>query len=345
MRSDVFYWVLNMSILGSLLCLVVLLLRRCKRLPRLFIYGLWALPGLRLLCPVGLTGRFNLMALLTRLGARKVPLSIMAGFGERTDGYLSGANAMGLAAAYDPIRYGRPTMLTAELVNFLKPWKPIPPYRMSNDPFTLIPSPQSPPVTAVQRFMELGALLWLVVAVGLLLITALLYLYTMCEGRCGKPAGDYRISETVGAPAVYGIVRQRILIPQWVGEEELPWILRHERVHLRRRDNLWRLVAVVVCCVHWFNPLCWLCLKYFLEDMELACDEGAMRGLSVQERKDYAHALLNTARDRGLFTSAFGGAEITRRVEGIVSYRQVTLLSALCFGALFAALAYFLLTN
>ena len=67
MRSDVFYWVLNMSIFGGLLCLIVLLLRRIQKLPRLFVYGLWTLPLVRLICPVGVMGRYNLMEQLVRL--------------------------------------------------------------------------------------------------------------------------------------------------------------------------------------------------------------------------------------------------------------------------------------
>ena len=64
MLREVFYWLFNMSVAGALSGAVVLLLRLVKKIPRRVIAVLWAIPFLRLWVPVGIGGRFGLMALL-----------------------------------------------------------------------------------------------------------------------------------------------------------------------------------------------------------------------------------------------------------------------------------------
>ena len=83
----------------------------------------------------------------------------------------------------------------------------------------------------------------------------------------------------------------------------------------------------------------------FLADLELACDESAVAGLKEKERKEYALSLLGAVRSKNMFVSAFGGAKVRTRIENLVSYKQMTLFSAVCFGLLVAAVIYALITN
>jgi beta-lactamase regulating signal transducer with metallopeptidase domain len=157
--------------------------------------------------------------------------------------------------------------------------------------------------------------------------------------------GDVWVSGKVSAPAVYGIIKPRIIVPDWIPQAELPFILAHEQVHIRRRDNLWRVVAVITACVHWFNPLCWLFLKWFFADMELACDAKVLKTLGEGKAKDYAAALLSSAAGRSYFASAFGGAKTRIRIESVLSYKRLTVISTAAFGALIAAICFVLMTN
>ena len=205
--------------------------------------------------------------------------------------------------------------------------------------------PVMPEGATIQNAMETAALIWLVVAICLILGALLLYRFSLSEGRLAVKVGEYYVSDRVKVPAVYGILRGRIVLPGDVRQEDISYILCHERVHLRRRDNLWRCVAVLVCCVHWFNPICWLCLRYFFADMELACDAAAVRPLTKDQRKQYSHASLNAASERSLFASAFGGAKVSARIRNLLSYRKLTAVSAVAFVVLFIAVAYVLVTN
>ena len=82
-----------------------------------------------------------------------------------------------------------------------------------------------------------------------------------------------------------------------------------------------------------------------MEDMELSCDEKVLGGLDEREKKAYAAALVDCAESRTVFASAFGGAKIHQRIRHILSYKKLSLFSALCFIVLAAAIAYALLTN
>lgn len=306
MRSDVFYWVLNMSIHGGLVCLIVLLLRKLPRLPKSLAYGLWCLPALRLLLPFGLDGKWNLMALLEKLGSRSVTIHSAQEMPEEIVSLFAGMNSVGAADSYFPITYG---------------------------------------TNALTQLMETAAWIWAVGAAACALTACVLYVCTVSELRDARKMDGFYVSHRVTAPVLLGILRPKIILPPRIDQEDIPYILRHEGIHAARRDNLWRCTAIAVCCVHWFNPVCWLSLQYFFEDMELSCDAAVIRRSSRQEVKRYAHALVNTAQQRSLFLSAFGGAKIALRVQSILSYRKLTAISAAAFVVLFVMVAYVLVTN
>ncbi len=191
-----------------------------------------------------------------------------------------------------------------------------------------------------------AGLVWLVGTLSILLTLIILYAATMREVRDAQPVDPpVYLSEKVRGPAVYGILRTRILLPVSFEGKECPYILRHEKTHIRRLDNLWRVLGFLAAALHWFNPLSWIYLRLFLSDLELACDECAVAGYDEEQRREYARTLLASTEDRSLYASAFGGAKIRTRIERILSYRKMTVFSAVCFAALTAAVAYVLLTN
>ena len=123
-------------------------------------------------------------------------------------------------------------------------------------------------------------------------------------------------------------------------------MLAHEDVHRRRKDNLWRLLAIGVVCVHWFNPLAWVMLRAFLADLESSCDEVVVRGYSPADRKAYATTLLRFADDQRLLAATgFGTSKAKARIIGVLHYQRLTLIGAAAAALLVAAVAVALLTN
>jgi len=97
-------------------------------------------------------------------------------------------------------------------------------------------------------------------------------------------------------PAVLGVLRPCIALPRdfhsaFDGEERRLMLL-HEQVHLRRRDNLWNLLANALLVVHWFNPIAWWAARRLRIDQETACDAAVLRHEPLPSLARYAGALL-----------------------------------------------------
>lgn len=300
MTGDVFYFLLNMSIIASVAGLIVLLLRSIKRLPRRVAVLLWAVPFIRATAPVALNSRFSLMTLLRGLSLRFVTVELPVSIGKTTM-----TNVITAADSYFPITYK--TDLLA-------------------------------------RLFRVASIVWLVGAAAILAALTIVYITTLHELRDAQPLGGgvWR-SDKVTGPAVYGVIRPRIVFPAAGTVDE--YALRHERAHVRRLDNLWRMIAFAVAALHWFNPFFWVMLRIFLSDLELACDETALRGLDGEQRKSYALALVESSRSKDVFASAFGGARVRTRIERVLSYKGMTWFSAAAFLLLTGAVAFILITN
>ena len=123
--------------------------------------------------------------------------------------------------------------------------------------------------------------------------------------------------------------KMRELLPaeDWPAVES--WRERHEAVHLRRLDSLWKLAGILVVILHWFNPLAWLMLKKLEEDLEVSCDERVIRAYGTDARKRYAKTLL--AMDRGrrapFLANGFGGKQMRRRIRCVLEKKSSRLWS------------------
>ena len=189
--------------------------------------------------------------------------------------------------------------------------------------------------------------IWAAVMSVIVIVMIVLYLTTIRELKDAAHLRDnIYCSDKILSPAVYGVFRPKIIIPGSYKElENLDLVILHEQCHIRRLDNLWRVIAFLTAAVHWFNPLAWMFLKMYLSDVELACDESVLSRLGEDGKKRYAHTLLDARQSRTLFASSFGGAKIRTRIEHIISFKKMTAVSAAGLAILAAAIAYILLTN
>jgi beta-lactamase regulating signal transducer with metallopeptidase domain len=98
-------------------------------------------------------------------------------------------------------------------------------------------------------------------------------------------------------PAVLWASHSLLLLPADFLERfdvtERSLVLRHERMHLRRGDPCWSLLAELTFALLWFHPLAWLALPRLRLDQELACDERVLHH-SPRDAARYAHTLLHS---------------------------------------------------
>ena len=180
------------------------------------------------------------------------------------------------------------------------------------------------------------ALLWLLGMAGFLAFHVFSYL--RMRNRIRRPDSGVRqvepgICEIDGGHLsfVMGLIRPMIYLSSGLDPESRRVVLCHERVHLQRRDYLWKPLALVICCVHWFNPLVWLAFYLMNMDCEMSCDEKVVKLLGEESKKIYSYTLLEEAsggewkRYRGGSICAllsFGEDHVKNRIRHVLDYRK-----------------------
>lgn len=148
------------------------------------------------------------------------------------------------------------------------------------------------------------------------------------EGQPLRRRVQVRTSDQVAAPLTYGIFRPVILLPagmEWAG---MTCVLEHEFAHIRRFDTLRKTLLAAVLCLHWFNPLAWAFYVLANRDMELCCDEAAIR--TGGDREGYALALLAMEERRGkwcLSGSHFSQNALEERVKTIMKQKHYSIVA------------------
>ena len=130
---------------------------------------------------------------------------------------------------------------------------------------------------------------------------------------------------------VMGLIHPVIYLSSGLDPESRNVVLCHERVHLQRRDYLFKPAALLICCVHWFNPLVWLAFYLMNMDCEMSCDEKVVKLLGEGSKKIYSYTLLEEAsggewkRYRGGSICAllsFGEDHVKNRIRHVLDYRK-----------------------
>ncbi len=138
---------------------------------------------------------------------------------------------------------------------------------------------------------------------------------------------DLYVSPNARTPVSIGVFRRsmRVVLPEKkYNEEELELILRHELVHIYRKDAQTKLYLMMWAALMWFDPFIWIAVRRCCEDLEMCCDEFTLMGKTVDERKQYAHILLKEAGDERGFTTCLSSSarSLGRRLQEAVSPKQ-----------------------
>lgn len=162
-----------------------------------------------------------------------------------------------------------------------------------------------------------------------------------------RRAVPVRQCEGISAPLACGLLRPAIFLPS-EADKDLPALtcaLDHEYAHIRRGDLWCKALITLALCLHWFNPLVWVMARYANRDLELACDEAAVRAASGDSRKTYALALLRwaEAENSAPVLCRFNQPLLQERITSIMKLKQRTLggilAALLLIGGITAAFA------
>ena len=91
----------------------------------------------------------------------------------------------------------------------------------------------------------------------------------------------------------FGFLRPAILCGHKVGSKEAELILRHELIHIKRWDTVWKILQRFVLFLHLWNPVAWILYFDFERTCEWSCDEEAVSGKTKEEAKEYVRLLIH----------------------------------------------------
>ena len=119
------------------------------------------------------------------------------------------------------------------------------------------------------------------------------------------------VSKDVKTPGIAGIFNPRIVIPQVCADElsdsEIRCVFLHELTHYRRGDLFVHHLLLLICFIHWYNPLVWLVFREFKSAMEQACDADVVDSECIDTVQQYGFTLLQVMqRSRVRFASPAG---------------------------------------
>ena len=286
--SDLFLKIVNMSISASWLVVAVLILRLVlKKAPKWVNVLLWGIVAVRLICPLSFESALSLIT-----SSETIPLDIEMAVKPTIDSGVPAINSVvnPVLSSFAPPQH----VLTS--ANPLQIWIPI------------------------------LNIIWLIGVGSLLLYTAVSY-WRLC--RKVDTAVRYKDnifqSENVSSPFVLGIINPRIYLPFSMNEQDMEHVVAHEQAHICRKDHWWKPLGFLLLTIYWFNPLMWLAYVLLCRDIELACDEKVIKGLSNEQRADYTQALVACSVNRRMIAAcplAFGEVGVKERVKSVMNYKK-----------------------
>jgi beta-lactamase regulating signal transducer with metallopeptidase domain/uncharacterized GH25 family protein len=160
--------------------------------------------------------------------------------------------------------------------------------------------------------------------------------------------GEFRLTrrielmetDVVTSPALYGLMRPRLLLPRGLvvkfTARELRYVFLHELAHVKRRDLWLNWLVTALQIIHWFNPVVWLGFARLRADRELACDEMALVRLGETAGTSYGETIIRLLEGMSLPRAVPGligiledKKQMRRRILMIAKFRKPGAWSAL----------------
>lgn len=104
------------------------------------------------------------------------------------------------------------------------------------------------------------------------------------------------VLQSRGKTSIFGIFKPVILLSENILQENddtIKYIFLHELSHYKRKDSIFNYMLLLTLSIHWFNPIVWFIFMKVREDIELGADELAIEKLNKQEKKEYGLVLIN----------------------------------------------------
>lgn len=309
MLKNIFVYLLHNSIAVCVVILTVFAVRLfLRRAPKKYSYILWSIVGIYLLCPIRLSSPISIYSLInnvsdTFLEHHSLPLNAK-NFADKNKTYneKNQKTKDSNKSKFDNVSSTNKNQKTKQNQNNTAGTENI---------------SQSLTVTTTAYIWLCGCIVLLVRNLFLIWRTKQTVLMAI------RRKDNIYESECISTPFVLGIVRPKIYIPFNLSEQEREYILKHEQYHIRRKDQIIKICAYILCVIYWFQPLIWFAYFVMIRDMEMSCDEYVLKNSKSDIRAAYSTSLLKLATKTGDFNAglpAFGESDIRKRVKNIMKF-------------------------
>lgn len=346
--SRLFLLILNMSIIGSILLVIVLLLRIVlKRLPKRFFCILWMVAAVRMMLPFSLP---QLMGLLQSPDETQQPMAVSEPTNELQHNSNVSPEKMDMSEANDEERNLVSQSSGQNSAVNVNSQTNTPSSAAWSEKIDSVETANSISVSDRQtekivrtlpverNILEIVSFVWLIGAVILAvyaIISCLRLEHTV--RKAVREENHIYVSSDINTPFILGLFRPRIYLPQMLSMQEREIILAHEKSHISHLDYVSKPLAFFVLMLHWFNPVVWVSYFMFCRDVEIACDERVLAKMGKEHKKAYASVLLQCSVPRRLAVltpTAFGETAVKERIREILSYSKPSAAVTILCGVL-----------
>ena len=335
--EQVFLTILNMSITASWLVLAVIVLRfLLRKMPKSLVVVMWALVGIRLIFPFAVESE---LSLIPRMGNISNRILSSEYFSEKSGSNVEKEPSEGYS---ENLNTGVHTGTNSEQSTMANP---------VHGTNTKVDTENKISETKNfgKKMVSIGSGVWMI---GLFVMCAYgvityLRLYRKVSISLNYQKNSY-LCDNIETPFILGIISPRIYIPSGTDQEQMMYVIEHERAHLQRKDHWWKPIGFVLLAVHWFNPIIWAAYILLCRDIELACDEKVIKNMNNQDKKGYSEALLACSVQRRMILAcplAFGEVGVKERVRKVKNYKKPTFLIIVVSVVVCIALMVGFLTN
>ena len=131
------------------------------------------------------------------------------------------------------------------------------------------------------------------------------------------------------SPAIFGFINPRLILPKEVCDkvnyDELRYIILHEMAHLKRKDTIIGFVISILQILHWFNPILWYVFYKIRQDREVACDAFALSYIDSNDYTKYGYTIIKLLENHKRCNGICGVQCIVNDKHGLK--RRITMIS------------------
>ena len=256
--ENLFSNVLDMSITASYVVIAVIIIRFIiKKAPKSFSFAIWIPVLFRLVCPISFISNLSVFNFINRDSFRKIEGVSQSITVNNTISNIRSGQVSDNIAGNAVTNIANNTTLSQGIGN---------------------------------NFMYLVSILWMIGIQILIVYFIVSYIKTYSRIKTATLYNEnvYE-SDQIDTAFVFGLIKPKIYIPVNLTESEKIYIIEHEKVHIKRKDYVTKIIAFLILIIHWFNPIMWISFILMTRDMEMSCDERVMKNLGEDIKTNYSY--------------------------------------------------------